>query len=190
MENEMSVMLARLPQILTVIGIAYYLLQCFAGYKLIKLSIAVTAFFTGFTLGFMLSAGIFDQQSYLPATIGLGAGVLLAFLGFKLYLAGVFILCGSLAASAVNLIPFPEEGFYNVLHIVLLLLAFVVAGILGVKFAKGFIILVTAVTGAIDAVNLLKTPIPSLDQNMIIAIVLIVVLAIFGILVQRATNRN
>ena len=94
MDNDMALILARLPQILTICGIAYYLLQCFAGYKLIKISIAISSFITGFSLGFTLTYAQFDPQSYLPAVIGLGTGVFLAFLGFKLYLAGVFILCG------------------------------------------------------------------------------------------------
>ncbi len=190
MDNDMMLIMSRLDQVITVVGIAYYLIQCFAGYKIIKISIAVSSFITGFSVGFMISAQYFDAQSYLPATIGLLAGVLLAFLGFKLYLVGVFLLCGSLAAYAVNLIPFPEEGFYSVLRIILVLLAFVVVGILGVKFAKACIILVTAITGAISAVNLLKVPVVSLGENQIIAIVLIVVLAIFGIIVQRATNKK
>ncbi len=181
---------ARMDQIIAVVTIAYYLLQCFAGYKLIKISIAVSGFVVGFSLGLSLSAPLFDAASYLPATIGLLSGILLAFLGFKLYLVGVFIVCGSLAASAVNLLPFPEDGSLNVLHIVLLIAAFIVVGILGVKFAKGCIIAVTAVTGAISAVNLLKEPIPSLGVNQIITIVFIIVLAIFGILVQRATNKS
>lgn len=189
MENDMAIVISRLEQIIVVLGIAYYLMQCFAGYKLIKISIAISSFLTGFMLGLVISTRYFDAASYLPATIGLIAGILLAFLGFKLYLAGVFILCGSLAAYAVSLIPFPQDGSLSVLEIILTLLAFVVVGILGVKFAKGCIILVTSVTGAISAVNLLKTPVPALQENMIISIVLIVVLAIFGILIQRASNR-
>lgn len=183
-------LMSRIDQVITVIVIAYYLLQCFAGYKLIKISIAISSFVTGFSLGLTLSSGHFDADSYIPAVIALGVGILLAFLGYRLYLVGVFILCGSLAASAVNLIPFPQESFYNVLHIILLIAAFVIVGILGVRFAKICIIAVTAVTGAINAVGLLKTPVPSLDQNQLIAVILIIVLAVFGILVQRATNRS
>lgn len=190
MDEGTILIMSRLDQIITIIAIAYYLLQCFAGYKLIKISIAISSFVTGFTIGFAFSAGYFDAQSYVPAVIALVAGVLMALLGYKLYLVGVFILCGSLAASVVNLIPFPNESFYNVLHIILVVAAFVIIGILGVKFAKGFIIVVTAVTGAISAVDTMKTPIVSLGQNQIIAIVLIVILAIFGILIQRVTNKS
>ena len=189
MENDMIIIMARMEQIITVVGIAYYLLQCFAGYRMIKISIGIMSFITGFSAAFMLAVPNFDTSSYAPAVIGLAAGVLLAFLGYKLYLAGVFILCGSLAAYAVNFIPFPQEGFYEILKVILVLLAFIVVGILGVRFAKGCIILVTAITGAINAVNLLKTPVPSLSENELIAIVLIAVLAIFGILIQRLSNK-
>ena len=123
-------------QVFLVFSVAFYLLQCYAGYKCIKWLVAVVGFVVGFLIGFFVSAGVFTQDAYIPAVIGIAAGIGLAFVAFKLYLVGIFIYCGSIAYQAVMSLPIPNEGSYAVLSAVLGIAAFIIVGILAVKFSK------------------------------------------------------
>jgi hypothetical protein len=176
-------------QIFIVFSIAFYLLECYMGYKGIKWLVAIVGFLIGFLLGFLISAGTFTQNAYLPTIIGIAAGVGLAFISFKLYLVGVFIYCGSMAFRVVAYLPFEKDGAQGAIQAVLCIAAFIIVGILAVKFARTCIIAVTAITGSINAVNLMCTPIAVLAENMILKIAVIVLIAVTGILVQRATTK-
>ncbi len=189
MFGELGVITTRIGQIVTILGIAFCLFQCFAGYRFVRAFIGIVSFIVGFIAGFGLSVTHFSDESYAPAVIGLAAGVGLAFAGYKLYLAGVFILCGFFAASAVTYIPIPEGGFLGGIRIVLMIAAFILVGILGVKFSRHCIIIITAATGAMNAVNLMQMPLPALQENGVVSLVLIVLLALFGFIVQRATTK-
>lgn len=176
-------------QVALVFTIAFYLLEVYMGYKGIKWLVAVVGFMIGFLLGFFISAGTFTANAYVPAAIGIGVGVLIAFIAFKLYLVGVFIYCGSLAFQAVAYLPFEKDGVQGAIQAVLCIAAFIIVGILAVKFAKGCIIAVTAVTGSINAVNLLCTPVTVLGENVVLRIAVIILIAVTGIVVQRATAK-
>ncbi len=173
-----------IAQIITVFCIIYYLFQCYFGYRFIKFLIALAGFIVGFTSGFVFSVNYLPfQKGYIPALIGIAVGALLALLAFKLYYLGVFVMCGGIAASAVMRLPLT-----GILRTVLCILAFLVAGIIAVKFAKFCIICITSISGAINAVNFLKNPFPVLDENIIIMIAVTGILAVSGILVQRVTS--
>ena len=179
-----------ITQMMLVFTAAFYLLQCFWGYKFIKVYIAISGFVVGFVAGFFISFDYYTADAYIPTAIGIAAGAVLAFIAFRLYLLGVFIVCGTLAASAVSKIPFSADGSQDILKIVLCVIAFIIVGILGVKFAKLCIILVTAIGGAINAINTLSTPIQALDENIFIHIAAIAILAAAGIIVQRIITKN
>jgi hypothetical protein len=176
-------------QVFLVFSVAFYLLQCYAGYKCVKWLVAVVGFGVGFMIGFFVSAGYFTQAAYIPAAIGIGAGIGMAFLAFRLYLVGIFIYCGYAAYSAVSNLPIENEGSMAVLRAVLCIGAFIIVGILAVKFAKLCIIAVTAITGSINAVNLLRTPIEALDENTVLRIAVIILIAVTGIIIQRMTTK-
>lgn len=176
-------------QIALVFSVAFYLLEVYVGYKGIKWLVAVVGFLIGFLIGFFASAGVFTQNGYVPAAIGIGSGVLLALAAFKLYMVGVFIYCGSLASQAVTHLPLGNDGAQGAVQVVLCIAAFIIVGILAVKFAKSCIIAVTAITGSINAVNLLCTPIPALEANFVLRIAVIILIAVTGIIVQRATTK-
>lgn len=180
----------RINQVLVVFAIALSLLQCFLGYKLLKFWVSVIGFLAGFSLGFVLTSLAWKTDAYLPAAIGIAAGLVLALLAFKLYLAGVFIFCGSIAFGAVRTLPFPSEEAWKVAALVLALVAFVAAGLLAVKFSRPCIIAITAVTGAVNAVHSLGTPVPQLDLNANMALALTAALATLGILIQFLTTRR
>lgn len=175
-------------EIFLVLSAAFYLIECFFGYKCIKALVAVVGFIVGFVLGFSISAGYFTDAAYIPALIGIAAGILLALIAFKLYLVGVFIFCGTVAFQAVGRLPLNADGAQEMLKSVLCIAAFIIVGILAVKFSKWCIILITSITGSINAINLLRTPIPSLDSNTVLRIAVIALVAVCGIMVQRAMN--
>ncbi len=179
-----------ISQIFLVFSIAFYLVECYAGYKCIKAFVAIVGFLIGFAVGFLAMSKVYTQNAYIPAVIGLIAGVVLAIVAFKLYLFGVFILCGALAARAVLQLPFGDGGTWATLRVVVCIAAFLIVGILAVKFAKLCIILVTSITGAVNAVTLLGTPVEALGANMVLRIAVTAFVAITGILVQRATTKK
>ncbi len=178
-------------QIFLVFSVAFYLVVCYLGYKCIKGLVAVVGFIIGFILVFIISAGVYARDTYyLPAALGLAAGVGFAFIAFKLYFVGVFILCGTLAARAVAELPFGNEWAQSNIRLILCLAAFLIVGIIAIKFAKGCIILVTSVSGAFNAVKLLETPIELLDESTVLKIAVIAFVAISGILVQQASVKG
>ena len=177
--------MTKFGQVAVVFSVAFALLQCFLGYRLLKVWVTVIGFLVGFALGFGISSVLIKGEAYLPAVIGLVAGILLGLIAFKLYLAGVFVFCGFIAFAAVRTIPLPDEQVWN---IVLMVLA--VAGILAVKFSRPCIIAITAVSGAFNAVHSLKTPIPVLGSNYALGLVVTLVIAALGIAVQFATTKE
>lgn len=176
-------------QVMLIFSVALSLLQCFFGYRLLKLWVTVIGFLAGFALGFGISMYLIKDEAYLPAVIGLAAGVLLALLAFRLYLAGVFLFCGLIAFSAVQTISAPEGQGWDILMIVLGIVAFLAAGVLAVKFSRPCIIAVTAVSGAFNAVDALQTPVPALGDDGIRLLAGILVAAL-GIAVQFFTTKE
>lgn len=187
--TDLSLLLDSITQIILVFSVAFYLAEAYMGYRCIKVMVAIAGFFVGFLVGFIMTIRFYQQDAYLPTVIGIIAGILLALVAFRLYLIGVFIFCGATAAGAVAKLPIPSEGGGTILRIVLCIAAFVIVGILAVKFSKLCIIVITAVTGAVNAGNLLCTPFPVMAENILIRIAVIAVIAISGILIQKLTSK-
>lgn len=74
-------------------GIALALLNCFFGYQLKKVWIALGCFALGGALGAGLGALLFQGNLLAWAGVALLLGVVFACLSFKLYLGGIFVLC-------------------------------------------------------------------------------------------------
>ena len=162
--------MTKFGQVAVVFSVAFALLQCFLGYRLLKVWVTVIGFLVGFALGFGISSVLIKGEAYLPAVIGLVAGFI--------------------AFAAVRTIPLPDEQVWNIVLMVLAVAAFVVAGILAVKFSRPCIIAITAVSGAFNAVHSLKTPIPVLGSNYALGLVVTLVIAALGIAVQFATTKE
>ena len=107
-----------------------------------------------------------------------------------IYLIGVFLYCGALAAGAVHALPLPSEEGWNVLGIVFCVLAFLVVGFLATKFARPFIIAVTAATGAVRVTESLQGMWPQLAGNQILGWLMILALAAAGMIVQFASTKK
>lgn len=177
--------------LLAVISLILALLQCFLGYRLLRVFMTLIGFLFGFALISVIVQQLApDAQFWVRILAAVAGGVLFGFLAFKLYLLGVFLLCGVLAAVAVAAIPFGESGGLEVLKVILIVVAFIVAGVLGVRFQRVVIILITATSGAITAIQSLTRIVPELEAGSQAAVLSTVGLAVLGILVQFMTTKH
>lgn len=134
---------------------------CFLGYPLHKLGILVTGGVLGFFVGRDFALQFFDQNA--SNTIGLVLGFVTAILCLVLYKVGRFIFCGAVGAMFLSLV-LPSFSLESWLQSVLLVVIFLAAGGLSVKFMRPVIILVTGLLGGINLLSgllLLGVPIPA-----------------------------
>ena len=111
------------------------------------------------------------------------------FLAFKVYKAGVFLLCGLTVYVLVMGILMSAAGTDAVWWMeVISIIAGIVAGILGVKFMRVFIILSTAIPNGLSAGASLMTMLKITGQVQIVIVG--VVLAALGTLVQFVTTKE
>lgn len=198
MGTELDTLLSELTEIeagvltaLTVVSVILALMQCFFGYRLLRFWVTLIGGLAGFALGFGISrAQMQDAQVWIPVLIGVVAAALLGFLAFKIYLAGVFLLCGILAGAAVLTIPFPDESVWKTIRIILAIAAFIIAGILSVKFNRQVVIIVTAFSGGMQAADGIAKLAPELSANEAYPVMLGAVLVIAGLAIQFLTTRK
>ena len=188
--NSVRQLSREIGQIILAFSLLFAVLQCFFGYRLLKVWIGLVGFLLGFVLGFLISGAMVEGESYLPALTQRSTVVIFALLAFKIYLIGVFLYCGALAAGAVHALPLPSEEGWNVLGIVFCVLAFLVVGFLATKFARPFIIAVTAATGAVRVTESLQGMWPQLAGNQILGWLMILALAAAGMIVQFASTKK
>lgn len=181
----------KLSLIFTVITVAVALLQCYAGYRMLRFWISLAGGLIGFAAGFGISyVNLKNTPVFIPVLIGVAAAALLGFLAFRLYLAGVFVFCGLIAGSAATLIPFPRQSTWQIVEAVVVVLVFLFAGILSVKFNRQVVILITAISGGIRAAHSLAKLVPILRDHTSYGPFLCALLVITGIMIQFLTTRN
>ena len=162
----------------------FSLLNCFFGYKLQKVWIAIVGFLIGFFIGFVCSVSLFKLNAGIGTLAGVLLGLVLAFVAFKIYKAGVFLLCGiTIYGMLYQLISVQWLG------IVLGILCGIGAGILALKFLRPAIIFSTAVgrgvSGAQQLLSLFKV------TNLTIVLCAGLALAAAGMIVQfKTTSEN
>ncbi|WP_418972544.1 hypothetical protein [Allofournierella sp.] len=128
-------------------GIALALLNCFFGYQLKKVWIALGCFALGGALGAGLGALLFQGNPLAWTGVALLLGVVFACLSFKLYLGGIFVLCFMLGW----VITLPFLKLYGGWGALVCVAAGLTLGVLGIKFARPVLILATAVGGGLSA---------------------------------------
>lgn len=133
-------------QVVLAFSAVFALLNCFFGYKLIKIWAALAGFALGWVLGFAISLG-FVENTGACALIGVAAGVALGAVAFFLYRVGVFLFCFYLGASfCLAFIP----GWPGALAGVA---AGILVGVLAMKFLREVLILTSAFSGGMNAAN-------------------------------------
>ncbi|MBW9150659.1 DUF4203 domain-containing protein [Clostridium estertheticum] len=165
-------------RIIAVVMFLFTSLQCFLGYKLFKFWVAICGFFTFGIMGGVVSNISSDNAGMLMLIVIL-SGLLGVFITFKLYKLGIFILCGFMGFLL---------GYVLTQSITLGIIMALVLGVLSVFFVRPVIIVSTSLLGGLIAgISLAKVlGISSFATSIIIG----VLFAIFGMLVQFATNKK
>ena len=166
--------------------LVYGILECFFGYKIMKILFAIQGFFLGGILGMAIGCGMMRGQGagemVGPALLcGLIVGVLGAYLLYKLYLIGVF--CSN--ASMVFLVGILLGGTGESNLMVWGILG-VLVGILAVKFVRICVIAVTGIFGGLCAGTALMGMLGVYETGP--ALLAGIVLAVLGILHQWKTT--
>lgn len=154
--------------------------ECFAGFKIMKVMLAIWGFFIGAMLGVII--GVAAQNTILGFAAVIIIGTALAVLSFKLYLAGIFILTAFLTAVALYIML--ENIFIAVLFAVLI-------GALSVFFVKPVVIITTAISGAgiiLSSAYLMMDL--GMNGNPIVTTILWIPIALTGIFVQYITTQK
>ncbi|MCB2353489.1 DUF4203 domain-containing protein [Clostridium estertheticum] len=165
-------------RIIAVVTFLFTFLQCFLGYKLFKFWVTVCGFFTFGIMGGVVSNTSSDNAGMAMFIVLLSA-LLGAFITFKLYKVGVFILCGFMGFLL---------GYVLTQAVTLGIIMALVLGVLSIFFVRPVIIVSTGLSGGLIAgISLAKVlDISSFATSIIIGILF----AIFGMLVQFATNKK
>lgn len=165
-------------RVIAIVTFLFTSLQCFLGYKMFKFWVAVCGFFTFGIMGGVVSNTISDNVG-IVMFIGILSALLGAFIAFKLYKVGVFILCGFMGFLL---------GYILTRTVTLGIIMALVLGVLSVFFVRPVIIISTSISGGLIAgISLARI----LGINSFaISISIGILFAIFGMLVQFATNQK
>ena len=174
--------------ILLLFEVIFGALNCFFGYKLLKVWMAVCGFIIGATGGFLIAARFLTERNIVFG-ITAAAGIVGSVLAYQIYLVGVFFLGWMMSVAAViafvRSLPIGDKEKLVVIAAGVLL--GLIVGVLIVKFARPSIILVTGISGGIStataAFSLLK-----LEQPVLVVTGAGILLAIVGIMVQFLTT--
>lgn len=168
------------------LGVVMAFLNCFFGFKLLKVWCTLTGFLIGSIVAFAITEH-FSKKPEVSTIVAVVAGAVLGFLAYKLYLAGVFVLCAGLSYLAYTLLVPAQTN--EVLHWVLPVVGFVLAvvvGVLAIKFVHPVVVLSTGIGGGLSAAAGLLG-IFGFQQGTA-ATVAGVLLAVLGIFVQLRTT--
>lgn len=158
---------------ITVIG----LLFCFFGLKMVRIWAALFGFTVGFSGGAYL-ADYFNVSDNISLIIGLVAGCVLAVLGAKFYLAGVFLVSWVMGIIGSAYFLRPADWAYALVCVGIGL----VIALLTLKLAEPVTMVITALLGGAAAGQAIYGFLPA--ENKIIQIAVIAVLVILGIVTQ------
>lgn len=197
-------LLDEINEIMWIIGllsICFGAVNCFFGYKLYKLVIALNGFVFGSIIGGILGLigvmylEISDDTVAVIVFTGLICGAISSFIAFSTYKLGVFMMnffivfVASLAfllsdMSAFELLFIDESELLG--YVISASIPAFIAGVVAVIFIKPSVILTTAVSGAYEIARGIGT---IMDDNNF-CFIAAVILAIIGIAVQFITNRS
>lgn len=186
MYKNLLTQLGNIPVWITVIMIAAAALNCFMGYRLMKFWIAVIGFAAGGMLGYFICAEFVNNLGY-AILAGFLAGLVLAFIAYKIYLLGVWILAFIMTVQLAGRIQVDKEYWQVIILIAGVFLA-VVIGFLAIKFVRPVIIISSGLSGAVTAVTeILKL---TGNDSRIVMLTGIGIVAALGILVQFKTTKK
>lgn len=186
MEIQELLQSAGRPGWMIIIGIVIALLNCFFGYRLLKFWISFTGFLIGGTAGYLIVNQYVNNIAY-AILAGFLLGLLLSFLAWRFYLAGVFVMVLLMIFSLFLRIT-PQERLYQILLLAAGLLISVAGAVAAVRLVRPAVILTSAVSGGFSAAADLMV---YLERQEIYPVLIAgAALAAIGAVVQFLTTRD
>lgn len=159
------------------------LLNCFLGYRLLKVWISLTGFYLGALAGYTLVSH-YTRNSLAQIGVVLLAGLLLGMAAFHIYRIGVFLLCSNVAVVAASVLLQPRDS----LKFMLCLGVGIALGLLGAAFVKPMVVFHTALAGGFSiAVSLAKLLQKEVDEKIMF---FGMALFVAGIIAQAVNSRE
>lgn len=162
-------------------ALIYGILECFFGYKIMKIIFAIYGFLLGFLAG-AAAAYLLGVDSMGPGMLcSLIVAVLGAMLLYKCYLIGVFLSNAAMVFLIGLLIGGTEES-----SMISWAIIGIIVGVLAVKFVRIWVIAVTGIVGGLSAGTALMGLLEVYKTGP--ALLAGIVLAVLGILYQWKTT--
>lgn len=160
--------------------------QCFFGYKLLRVFIAVETFLIGIVVGGVVGHSL-GLVTGLCVIIALICAVIFACVSFKIYLAGVFLTTAGIGcvltyAAAVSLLQL------KVASLIMGIVFGIVVGLIAVRFVRPVVIILTSIAGGLCGAALLLQSC-NIHQEWA-SIVVGIVCAVFGMVFQFKRNAS
>lgn len=184
--SAVSEFISQLPSWTVYISIVISCLSCFFGYKFLKTWTALIGFVMGMFIGYYATARFVDNLG-VAILAGFLVGLLFGFLGYRIYLLGVFVVAFFVTMSLCTKIPIKEEWAGIGLLIATVVVA-VVVGVIALKFVRPVIIIATALNGAFSAVPDILHLLGE-NSNTVIWTASAIVF-VLGVVVQFATTKG
>lgn len=208
MISRMAELINQYKMLLLPFGILFSLAICFCGYKYMKAWIAAVGFMIGLGFGVLVCSRIVSSPFYIPLLVGTLLGIVLAMISYFIAKAGIFGLVALLTGEMVWNIPAMDRltekvaglnlpgqlsaDMARVLPLVLAFFAAVIVGMVALRLTRPVVILSTGITGAFRAVAylMLLLKIEATEETRLIWIGMMVLLSLFGIVVQFFTTKK
>ncbi len=174
--------LGQIGRILLMVVLVAGLLNCFLGYKLLRLWVTLVGLIVGGIGGFFVGYRYLDLDMILNVILAGVAALVVAAAAFYIYKAGIFLLCGAIGMVIGIYVIHPRSS----LAFFICLMIAVGVGALGIVFVKPIVIVTTAVQGGLTA-GLALVQLLYLQQT-IYGDLLGIGIVVLGLLFQILTN--
>lgn len=172
--------------IATAVSLIIALLGCFFGFKLSKLFMSLTGLLVGAIAGGAIGTAFLNASGSMIAVYALIGAIILAILAYRIYQAGIFVLCFGLSfMAAASILPFTGD-----IQFFLSVVVGFIVGSLALKFIRPVIIITSAVVCGSSAAGCLTAlgQLMHMDYLSSYPLLLTVGFIILGILVQFFTT--
>lgn len=172
--------------IATAVSLIIALLGCFFGFKLSKLFMSLTGLLVGAIAGGAIGTAFLNASGSMIAVYALIGAIILAILAYRIYQAGIFVLCFGLSfMAAASILPFTGD-----IQFFLSVVVGFIVGSLALKFIRPVIIITSAVVCGSSAAGCLTAlgQLMHMDYLSSYPLLLTAGFIILGILVQFFTT--
>lgn len=184
--TNLMLQLQRFPDWIAIVAIIIAALDCFLGYRLMKIWIALIGFIIGAVVGYSVCDGFVNNLGF-AILAGLLAGLAIAFMAYRIYLLGVWMLAFVMTLQLVFWVRTENESWQLIIIIGGIILAAVV-GFAAMKFVRPVIIVSSSLSGAVIVVSEVLKLLG--DESRIMLLAGIGILTALGAAVQFATTKR